>query len=230
MTDDDTTSRPHDSVGSSDSVSEADALAGLRARQRRSVRRFLVVVLAVVVGLSGLNLLLANESGCDRIPGVRSGLCILPMAERGAAPVQRAPAVRGDEELSVADHLGQVVVVNFWAAWCGPCRAEQPVLNEAHLLLAGGDVAFLGVAIQDSLVNQRAHLDEFEVPYPSIFDPANAYAATWGGIGARSIPTTLLLDRQGRVAVRIFGDIRDPVELLALTNRLLAEPSAPPEA
>src|SRR5690606_2976209 len=103
-------------------------------------------------------------------------------------------------------------------------RSEQPVLNEAHDRLAAADVAFLGVNIgQDSQANALAHQREFEIPYPSLFDPPSAYAAKFGGIGPRSIPSTILLDRQGRVAVRIFGEVVDPMELVVLATRLVEE-------
>ncbi len=222
MTEQHQADRPGEPVGPSVSGPPSDG-APASGRQRRAVATFAVVVALVVGGLALLGQLLSSgEVACDPIPGVRPGVCITPVDQRGAAPTQPAPLVGGGEA-SVADFRGQVLVVNFWAAWCGPCRAEQPLLNEAHELLAGDDIAFLGVAIQDSEVNQQAHVDEFAIPYASIFDPSNAYAATYGGIGARSIPTTIILDRQGRVAVRLFGEVVGIEELAALTARIAGE-------
>ena len=125
---------------------------------------------------------------------------------------------------SIAVARGSVAILNFWASWCGPCRAEQPVLNEAVERLEDGDVAFFGINIgQDTMPNALAHQREFAIPYPSLFDPSSGYAAEFGGIGPRSIPSTILLDRQGRVAVRIFGEVIDPMELVVLATRLLEE-------
>lgn len=165
----------------------------------------------------------ANASAdCEPLPGVRPGLCVTPEEERVAAPDAVAP-VLGDasRELGIGDFAGEVVVLNFWASWCGPCRAEQPDLNVAHEQLDGEAVSFLGVAIQDSVVNAAAHEREFSIPYPSIFDPANAYAAAYEGVGPRSIPTTIVIDQEGRVAARIFGTLLGPQEVVTLVSRLL---------
>lgn len=179
----------------------------------------LVVVAVLASGCVG-----GSEATCERLPSVRPGLCITEPEERGTAPVVELPVVSDEDELaSIAAHEGQVVVMNFWASWCGPCRVEQPVLNEAYQRLQGVDVAFLGVNIQDSVANALAHQREFDIPYPSLLDPPSAYAARFGGIGPRSIPSTIILDRQGRVAVRIFGEVFDPMELVVLTSRLVEE-------
>lgn len=136
----------------------------------------------------------------------------------------------GEEDgttLSLADLAGEVVVLNFWASWCGPCRDEQPDLNEAVVALQGEPVQFLGVNIDDSVPNAQAHVREFGVDYPSLFDPSSGYAAKFGGVGPRSIPTTILIDAEGRVAARLFGTT-DAVEIQALADRLAEE--APPSA
>jgi thiol-disulfide isomerase/thioredoxin len=180
----------------------------------------LLVVAVLATGCIG-----GSEATCERLPSVRPGLCIIEPGERGVAPVAELPLVSDTEETAgIAGYQDKVVVMNFWASWCGPCRAEQPVLNDAHERLGGVDVAFLGVNIgQDPPANALAHQREFDIPYPSLADPSNAYAAQFGGIGPRSIPSTILLDRQGRVAVRIFGEIFDPMELVVLVSRLVEE-------
>ena len=108
--------------------------------------------------------------------------------------------------ISVDDYAGDVVVMNFWASWCGPCRSEQPELNDAAEALADMDVSFLGVNVKDdSSTNALSHEAEFAIPYPSIEDPAAEFAARFSGIGPRTLPSTVLIDRQGRVAVSLFG-------------------------
>ena len=164
----------------------------------------------------------------ERVPGVRAGVTLPAPGDRPSAPTDEAVQVLGAEEgttLSLADFAGEVVVLNFWASWCGPCRAEQPELNAAAEALADQPVAFLGVNIDDTVPNARAHEREFAIPYPSLYDPAAGYAAEFGGVGPRSIPTTILIDAEGRVAARLFG-ITDLIEVTALAERLAQE--APP--
>lgn len=176
-------------------------------------------------------------SGCtdatpagETVPGVRAGVTLPAPGDRPPAPTDAAVQVLGapdGTEVSLADFAGEVVVLNFWASWCGPCRAEQPELNAAAEVLADLPVAFLGVNIDDTVPNAQAHEREFDIPYPSLFDPAAAYAADFGGVGPRSIPTTILIDAEGRVAARLFG-ITDLIEVTALAERLAQE--APPRA
>ncbi len=189
---------------------------------RRASAR-LLTGLTVALVLSGC----AAAPDCDRIPGVRPGVCPLPVAERQPAPDVTLPVLQTDAaraagvvELSLADLTGRVVIVNFWASWCGPCRIEQPDLNQVHDLLPDTEVVLIGVNIEDTEANALANLTEFEVAYLSLFDPVNELAGRFSGIGARTIPTTILLDPQGRVAARLLG-LTDTREIVALANAVL---------
>ena len=114
------------------------------------------------------------------------------------------------------------MIVNFWASWCGPCRIEQPDLNAAHALLPDTEVVLIGVNIEDTEPNALAHLVEFDVPYLSLFDPVNELAGRFSGIGARTIPTTLFLDTEGRVAARLLG-LTDTREIAALAGAVAGD-------
>ena len=189
---------------------------------RRASARLLTGLAAALV-LSGC----AAAPDCDRIPGVRPGVCPLPVADRQPAPDVTLPVLKTDAartagvtELSLADLQGRVVIVNFWASWCGPCRIEQPDLNQVHALLPDTEVVLIGVNIEDTAANALAHLTEFDVAYLSLFDPVNELAGRFSGIGARTIPTTILLDPQGRVAARLLG-LTDTREIVALAGAVL---------
>jgi thiol-disulfide isomerase/thioredoxin len=158
----------------------------------------------------------------ERLPGVRPGLCLTPTDDRGAAPTEAGPVLGEDGvEASLTDLRGQPVVVNFWGSWCGPCRTEQPELNDVAEQF-DGEVAFLGVNVTDPVPNATAYQREFDVPYESIHDPAGSFAARFGGIGPSVMPSTLLIDAEGRVAARIFGSTTG-TELTVLKDRLLAD-------
>ncbi len=161
------------------------------------------------------------------IPGVRPGVTLPAPEDRTAAPLDvEVPVVGGDgSTMTLGELRGQVVVVNFWGSWCAPCRDEQPDLNEAVVRLADEPVTFIGVNIDDTEPNAMAHEREFEMTYPSLFDPDYAFAARFGAVGPRSIPTTILLDAQGRVALRLFG-ITDTLEVTVAAERLARELTA----
>jgi peroxiredoxin len=91
-------------------------------------------------------------------------------------------------------------VVNFWASWCSPCRAEAPELVAAFEAAKPDGVVFLGVNVRDSSDAGRAFVERFNVPYPSLFDPAGKVALEFD-VPPSTLPATLVLDRQGRVAV-----------------------------
>ena len=110
--------------------------------------------------------------------------------------------------LSFEDLRGRVVVVNYWWSACPPCGVEQPGLNKAAAEL-GDDAAFVGINIRDLSADQgRAYVRSFEVPYPSVFDPSGEALLAFSGVLSRNaIPSTLVLDKEGRVAATVIGRV-----------------------
>ena len=161
---------------------------------------------------------------CERIPGVRNGLCVIPAEDRVEAPTDQMPQLGDDGgTLSLTDYRGEVLVLNFWASWCGPCRTEQPDLNDAYETLSDEGVDFLGVNIEESRqTNGLAHEREFDIPYPSMYDPGNDLAAGFEGGGPRIPPSTLFLDEDGRVAARVAGTI-GTTEVIGLAREIALE-------
>ncbi len=145
-------------------------------------------------------------------------------------PDNRKPAVdfqgttiEGDT-FSSADERGKVLVVNFWYAQCPPCRAEARDL-ESISTSSGADVQFVGVNTRDEAGTAKSFEDEFGVTYPSVLDYQNAAVqlAFSSSIPPNAVPTTLVLDKQGRVAARILGRVLEPSILTTLIRDTAAE-------
>ena len=114
-------------------------------------------------------------------------------------------------EQRIAKLRGYPVVVNKWASWCGPCRAEFPVFQQAAIR-AAKRVAFIGVNSSDNDDDARAFLEEFPLPFPSYKDPELKVARVFNGVGA--FPTTAFYDRRGKVAYVHQGPYDSVDELL----------------
>jgi thiol-disulfide isomerase/thioredoxin len=112
---------------------------------------------------------------------------------------------------------GSLLVVNFWASWCGPCRAEQPSLNRLARAYRGRGVRFIGINVRESRGAAQSYVEEFKTPYPSLYDQAALNAAR---LQAFALPSTFILDRDEVVAYRLTG--KTTVEILsARLDRLL---------
>jgi thiol-disulfide isomerase/thioredoxin len=150
-------------------------------------------------------------------------LLVLPTVERQPAPELQGTTLDGDT-FSLADHRGEVVVVNVWASWCAPCRAEAPALAALSKELADSGVQFVGLDTRDSDVAGRAFVERFGITYPSIVDSDGRLQLLFGdSLPPQAIPSTLLIDRDGRVAARALGRISES-SLRGLIEPLLLAP------
>jgi peroxiredoxin len=127
------------------------------------------------------------------------------VGQRPTAPDVSGTTVTGTH-LSLSSYRGDTVVLNFWGSWCAPCRAEAPALATLARQLQPKDVRFVGIDIQDQPDSARAFMQTFNVSYPSVSDPDDQIALAFHStVPPASIPTTLVIDRSGRIAARIFG-------------------------
>lgn len=143
---------------------------------------------------------------------------------------QRAEAIAfsGTDEsgaaIDSADYAGQVTVVNFWYASCAPCRAEAADLQAVNAEYADQGVTFVGVNVRDQAPQAAAFAKTYEITYPSIVDTDGAAQLAFSGtVPPNAVPTTLVLDKQGRVASRILGQLQDQSILATLVGDTLAE-------
>jgi thiol-disulfide isomerase/thioredoxin len=123
------------------------------------------------------------------------------------------------------DYAGEVLVLNFWYAGCPPCRVEAPQLEEAATTFADDSVSFLGVNVRDQIPQSLAFADELGVTYPSVMDAddGNMLLAYSGAVAPNAVPTTLIIDKQGRVAARFLGAIGAASSLETIVSEILAE-------
>lgn len=122
-------------------------------------------------------------------------------SDRIAAPALSGMTLSGK---NYTYNVGQVAVVNVWASWCAPCRAEAPTL--AALTEKYTDVAFIGILTRDNPVNAEAFARRFALPYPTLIDDS-VLIGFRKSLPANAIPSTVLIDKRGNVAARISGEV-----------------------
>jgi cytochrome c biogenesis protein CcmG/thiol:disulfide interchange protein DsbE len=135
------------------------------------------------------------------------------------APAFRLPRVTGGGHLSLASLRGKVVVLNFWASDCVPCKDEQTELNKAAAKWAGKGVVFLGMDEIEVRSFAQKYLQHYKVPYESVADGDGAVAGKFGVTGT---PETFFIDRHGRVVPPHIVSIAKPAALDAGIRRALS--------
>ena len=144
-----------------------------------------------------------------------------------AADRADAPAVQGDllggGSFDLADHRGDVVVINFWASWCGPCWAEADDLEQVHQATKAKGVTFIGVNTRDETDAAQGFVRDRAITYPSLVDRPGKVALGFD-VPPNAIPATILIDRRGKVAMMIPRAVLSD-ELAPIVAQLAAEPS-----
>ncbi len=148
-----------------------------------------------------------------------------PIADR-SDPVLFAGTTEHGDAFGSDDTLGSVTVVNFWYAGCAPCRAEAPDLVEIYEEFQADGVQFVGVNTRDQSAQAVQFAEEFGVEYPSLMDTEGGrqvQRAFAGQVPLNAVPTTLVLDAEGRVAHRVVGQLAAASQLRTLVKETLAE-------
>jgi thiol-disulfide isomerase/thioredoxin len=141
-------------------------------------------------------------AGCGLQQGVVDG------SQPGSALQSRAPAITAvlvdGGHVDWAALSGHPIVLDFWASWCGPCRAEQAELNSLHQHYAAAGVTFLGVDVRDDTAQALAFRHDLNVVYPSAADPDEQISAAYD---IAAPPTIVVIDSRGRIVDRLLGTV-----------------------
>jgi len=201
--------------------------------RRGRIKRAVLAAALVALGVIAMAGLAACSTGNDAAvyggsftfvsPGGQTEFSY-PVDQRGTVGDLSGPDLANkDATVALSDYAGKVVVVNFWGSWCGPCRAESDELNTAAAALAGQGVQFLGVNVKDTRDAGADFLNSKQVGYPSIFDPSMRTLLSIRGYPSGSIPSTIVVDRQGRVAHVWLEEISNPDQLISAVSQIAAE-------
>jgi len=112
------------------------------------------------------------------------------------------------KNLKLAEQRGQIILINFWASWCGPCRKEMPILQNLHTKYQDLGVAVWGVNVEQENQAGRDFLADLNLSFPIFFDQTNTISANYQ---VEAMPTTVIVDRDGKVRY-IFRGYKDGYE------------------
>ena len=175
------------------------------------------MVVLVLVGVAALLGLLAY--GVASQESDRSIEEAVERGEREPAPDISLPPLGGGAERSLSDWRGQVVVLNYWASWCEPCREESPLLERWHQRISKRGGTVLGIDVLDVTSDAQDFVERYGMTYPQLRDKDGSTQEEFGVI---AYPETFVLDRQGRIVATRRGPVDDEF-MRANVNPLLRE-------
>jgi peroxiredoxin len=183
-----------------------------------------------VLGLAGL-LLTGCSTGASAVDvnnggefrfvqGTAAGE-VIPAGQRASAPKFSGTLLDG-ADFSSTDLAGDVAVLNFWGSWCAPCRVESPEFQQVYTEVADQGVQFLGLNVKDQEQFADAFVASKGITFPSLFDPRGQVALAFRDYPADAIPSTIVLDRESRVAAVYTGEVRQD-DLRTVLDQLTGE-------
>lgn len=173
-----------------------------------------------MAGLAAGALVLSGCSGGDnavdqtaggqfRYVGATARGKTIPVRERKSAGNAGAPYLDGNGEFRLSGLKGRVVVLNYWATYCGPCVTESPAFDKIYRATKAQGVTFVGIDVKEvSRSKAKAFVTDNDISYPIVYDQTAKTALQLGRVPASSLPSTIVIDRQGRVAAVYVGAVQ----------------------
>ncbi|MFD1659284.1 TlpA family protein disulfide reductase [Streptomyces caeni] len=195
----------------------------IRTRRRTALTAAGAAVAALVLSACTSGGTSGGSGKTNYITGA-DGIATVKKSERDAAPDLSGTTIDG-KKLDVADYRGKVVVINVWGSWCPSCRAEAPNFVKAAAQTAGKGVQFVGINTRDTSTGPaRAFEKQYGVTYPSLYDPTGRLMLRFkkGTLNPQAIPSTLVLDRDGKIAARTLQALSEE-KLHQLIDPVIAE-------
>ncbi|MEY4137373.1 MAG: hypothetical protein RL205_1501 [Actinomycetota bacterium] len=170
---------------------------------------------ALPVIAAGMALLALTACG-SKEPAAGSGfvagdgsLVVIDESQRQPAPDIIGTTLDG-KPFSLASLRGKIAILNVWASWCAPCRAEAPILEKTWKAQQGNDVQFVGLDTRDSDTAALSFIRKFGLTYPNVIDRDGALQLRFSGtLPPEAIPSTLVIDANGKVAARALGKVSE---------------------
>ena len=156
----------------------------------------------------GSNSVDQSAGGDFRYVGATTKGHTIPLAERKKAGNATAPYLNSTKKFTLDSMRGQVVVLNYWASWCNPCRTETPGLERTYTATKGQGVMFVGVDVKDEKSSASSFVRQHAVTYPIVFDEIAKTALQLGKVPTFALPSTVVIDRQGKVAAVYSGPVQ----------------------
>ncbi|MFB7332706.1 TlpA family protein disulfide reductase [Streptomyces adustus] len=197
---------------------------GIRIRSRRAALSTAGAVVAALLLSACTSGGTSGGGGNTNFVLGKDGIATADKGERAAAPDLSGETVDG-KQLDVAAYKGQVVVLNVWGSWCPPCRAEASGFEKVFQDLKGQGVQFVGINTRDTSTSPaRAFEKQYGVSYPSLYDPTGKLMLRFakGTLNPQAIPSTLVLDRDGKIAARSLSALSEE-KLRKMISPVLAE-------
>jgi thiol-disulfide isomerase/thioredoxin len=192
-----------------------------RSRGPRAAALAVVAAALIATAMAGCSSAPGQPAGTSFVAG--DGVITEVPPGRRQAPVAVSGETLEGTRLDLATLRGKPVVVNVWGSWCAPCRTEAPVLEAAKRKLTPAHASFVGIDTRDDDAAQAlAFQRRYEISYPSLVDDGALLLALRGAVPPSSIPSTLVLDDQGRIAARISGPVPSVTTLVDLVTDVAA--------